>query len=99
MENLVHLELSDKTKVSIYPAQRVVVFGDAILKFEEVKQIYKAIKSCVPGKRPGRSPRKMPSGFKYLCESGLSYDALCRVYNCSKTTVCRWKRELTQNEK
>ena len=97
MENLVHLELSDKTKISIYPAQQLVVLGDTALKFDEVKAINKAIRECNSVKRVGRNLRKMPKSFPLLCEEGLSYAELAKVYNCSKTTVCRWKREIIKN--
>lgn len=97
MENLVHLELSDKTKISIYPTQQIVVFGDTALKFEELKAINKAIRECKTGKKAGRSLRPMPKSFAMLCDNGLSYAELAKVYNCSKTTVCRWKREIKKN--
>jgi Cdc6-like AAA superfamily ATPase len=87
-------ELEDKTKVSIYPAQQFVVFGDTILKFDELKLINKAVRECKPGKRAGRNPRKMPKGFKILAEKGLSYNELARIYNCSKTAIARWKKEI-----
>lgn len=99
MEELTYLELEDGTKIQIFPTQQCVTVGETILKFEEVKRIYKETKKYIQGKRTGRVPRKMPKGFKILSEKGLSYNELCRVYNCSKTAVARWKREIKSNEK
>jgi transposase-like protein len=36
----------------------------------------------------------MPKKFPTLLEKGLTYAELARAFNCSKSAISRWKKEL-----
>jgi DNA invertase Pin-like site-specific DNA recombinase len=87
--------MSIKTR-KINKEKRTVDWFSITLSFEEIEEIYRAIKPYL--KKTGRKPRSMPKKFPALLEKGLTYAELARAFNCSKSAVSRWKKEL-ENEK
>lgn len=88
--------MSIKTR-KINKEKRTVDWFSITLSFEEIEEIYRAIKPYL--KKTGRKPRSMPKKFPTLLEKGLTYAELARTFNCSKSAVSRWKKELENEEK
>ena len=72
--------------------KRTVDWFSITLTFDEIDEVYHAIKPYLV--KAGRRARPMPKKFPILLEKGLTYAELTRAFNCSKSSVARWKREL-----